>query len=471
MAFDSSRFSFIADALNGAGGFAPVVKWAEDAAGLSKPSHVVGSCYLTPYPRESPKKYAARVVEAVYENHLRAACEDFAGYLSKRPPMRDKVTGPLAAKFIEDADWCGNSLDVFWQAFEVEAKARGSMLLLVDTVRAEDAAVSQADQVARRLFPYLVALPPERIVDYALNDQGLFDWVEIRAKWSLEGRTVDVIRRWDTSTWSVRYGDKVLAGGDHGFGQCPVLAFTESGAFPHVGNFEQVAALSKRLYNANSELDEILRGQTFSVLAYQVKPEAAAQFSGDQVAAELGTNNLLIYTGDAPGFIAPPDGPAATYMARIGKLEESIRRISLKINEPNTAAAESGVALTIRFESLNARLTAFAQRMEDLERRVWVLFMRATKQSILPDIAWPKDFALADVIRELDVLTAMQGSGFPSEVLREKRKQIVASDMPTLEDKVKDALIAAIGNAADEVPPAPPPVGDPAADPTADPSA
>lgn len=451
MAFDSRRFSFIADALDGDGGFSPIVRWEKDTTGLDKPASVDGVCYLVPHPRETLKKYAARCAVAVYENHLRSACERFVGYLAKRPPLRSGVDGPLAQRFLEDADWRGNSLDIFWQSFAIQAKARGSMLLLVDMQREQDAA-SLADQVTRRALPYLVPIAPERVTGYELNDQGLFDWVEISALHKVGNRYETVTRRWDARTWSVRIGNQVVDEGEHGFGQCPVLIFSESGEFPFVGGFEQVAQLSRRLYNARSELQELIRGQTFSVLVYQVRPEDVANFNGSQVVAELGVNNMLIHSGDAPSFIAPDVGQAKTIMDEIAQIEAAIRRIGMVVEEPDRAAAESGVALAIRFEALNSSLSAFARRMEDLERRVWSLFARVTGQRDRASIAWSKDFSLADVQRELDVLAAMQSTGFPDLVLREKRKAIVAADFPTLDDNAKGELVAAIDESASEVP-------------------
>lgn len=445
------RFAFVAEALEARGGFAPYVEYALDEAGLLKPYKVRGRCHLIPYPRESMTKFAARAAVAVYENHLASACERFVGYLAKHPPLRANVDGPLARAFVEDADWRGNSLDIFWQGFMRAARARGTMLLLVDMPREVPETVAQ--QVEARRLPYITALEPELVREYELDLHGRFRRVAIASTATVAGETKAVLREWDELYWRVRDGDIVLEEGEHAFGRCPVIAFTESGSFPCYGSFEQIATLSKRIFNAQSELDEILRSQTFSILPLQVPPEQMATFDAAKVAAVVGTHNLLIYSGERPEFIAPPDGPATVYMARIAALEESIRRIGLTLEEPRSQAAESGLALQIRFQSLNAALAQFALRMQDLERQVWDLFAAAVRTENRVEVMWPTDYSLSDVRAELEVLTAMQASSFPEAVLREKRRQIVQLEFAGAEQAVMDEMLDAIAEPAAEVPP------------------
>jgi hypothetical protein len=143
----SQRFTFLAEALTGSGGFAPRVYFDTDNAGMRKPTRLLTDCHLVPYPRENASKFAARAAVAVYENHLRSACENFTGYLARRKPQRDTGGNPLFDRMVQDADWAGNHLDVFWQGFMIDAKARGSMLLLIELPREQGA--NQRDAIQR----------------------------------------------------------------------------------------------------------------------------------------------------------------------------------------------------------------------------------------------------------------------------------------------------------------------------------
>ena len=85
------RFSDLAQAFDGSGGYAPVVRWRNEtlADGSTRrlPDYATAS-FLVPYARESAQKYAGRAALATYENHLRSACERFCGFLARRRAVR-----------------------------------------------------------------------------------------------------------------------------------------------------------------------------------------------------------------------------------------------------------------------------------------------------------------------------------------------------------------------------------------------
>ena len=448
----TERFTFLAEALNGTGGFAPSVLHTVDAGGLSKPWAVTSKCHLIPYPRENGLKFAARAATAVYENHLRAACERFCGYISKRAPLREGLENPLVKTIVQDADWANNHIDIFWHSFMIEAKARGSMLLLIE-LPAEQGD-TMADTITRRLVPYLTAIEPERVTGFELNERKRFKWVKISACTMINGKETPVDRYWDAHEWRIMQGERVLETGTHPFGECPVLAFTESGAYPHIGNFAQIADISRRIYNATSERDEILRGQTFSVLAYQIPSERASAFSAADIAANIGVHNMLIHEGDTPAFIAPSDGPANVYAQAIESLQGSIRRISFAMDQGDRVsnAAESGVAIAIRFQGLNAALGTFAQHMQDLELRMWELISRYMALQAPPSVQWASDYAITDIERELTILAAMQATGFPAQALVEQRKRIAGQAFDSLDEEDLAEVLDAIEQAQQEAP-------------------
>lgn len=410
---DSARFRFLADALNGTGGFRPTV---DSDTGE-------GTTYLVQYPRESSEKFARRNNLAWYVNDLRLACARFAGYLTKRPVMRE-LSAPVYEEMLRDCDWRGNSLDTFWARFMMDAKARGCMGLLVDRT---------TDPGTDRAIPYLVPIAPEDFLTVDLGAQGQVESVEIVTD---DGR----VRGWDAARWWVREGDQMTDAGDHAIGQCPVLLFSEGEPLQE-GEFAQIADMSVRLFNLRSELDEILRAQTFSLLTYQVPESMGGTFDFSSIAAQIGTSNMLTHSGATPAFIAPPDGPARIYLDVITALESKIGEAGYIVKMPNQS--ETGLSLTLRFQVLNAALATFANRMENLERGMWRLVAAWMGMQEVPEVAWDDDYSLADVATELEVLGAMQAGGFSEETLRAKRRQIVGLDLSHLESEEMDALLAA----------------------------
>lgn len=438
--FDTSRYRFVAEALDGSGGFRPVVSYDANGKPVS-----VGRTHLIPYPRESDERFARRNEVAWYANDLARACGRFAGYLAKRPPLRDLGRNPLHEEFLDNCNWRDDDLDVFWRTFMVEARARGAMLLLVDMPSRlpED----RASQIQQRAIPYLVPIKPEDVTHYEIGVDGRFSVVRVADERVENGIRTRIEREWTTTGWSMRAGEKVIEEGEHNLGACPVLFFSESGEFPCYGEFAQIADISRRLFNLHSELDELLRGQTFSILTYKV-PEARFPLDLSGITDELGSSNLLQTFGEGAEFVAPAADSAEIYLGRITQLEKKIDDISMTVETPDSA--ESGIAMQLRFQALNASLIGFARSMEDLERRVWDLVCRWLGIDNRVETSWSKDFSIADVTREMQVLSDMQATGMPDEVVREQQKVVVAAQFGSSENNVIDDLIEAIDQAEQE---------------------
>lgn len=421
-AFDPTPFQALADALNGSGGFA-------------------SGDYLVQYPRESDDKFTRRKAIAWYANALRPACQRFTGYLTKRPPQRE-VTQPALASFVDACNWQDDSLDVFWSSFMIDAKARGCLLLLVD--------MPAADSDTDRTWPYLVALEPERVLRYTLNERGALAEVAFRDMAIVDGKETAVERVYDETGWRVLDGQTVISSGTHELGVCPVLAFTETGLFPSRGEFATIADLSKRLYNLRSELDEILRAQTFSLLTYKV-PSDRFPLDLGAIAQTIGTHNILQTFDAGAEFIAPPDGPATVYLQVIAQVESLIRQAALIVDIPDSNSQESGVALQLRFQALNASLVHFARRMEDFERRVWALVGLWLNVDPKVVVSWGKDFSIADLKTELEIAQNMAALNAPAAYQQAKMKQLIHLDLATVPEEELAAVLADVDEVQQEV--------------------
>lgn len=420
--FDPTPFQALADALNGAGGFA-------------------SGDYLVQYPRESDDKFDRRKAIAWYANALRPACQRFTGYLTKRPAQRE-ITQPALASFADACNWQDDSLDVFWSSFMIDAKARGCLLLLVD--------MPAAEMETDRTWPYLVAIEPERVLRYTLNERGALAEVAFRDTVMVDGKDTAVERVYDEAGWRVMNGLTAISSGTHDLGVCPVLAFTESGLFPNRGEFATIADLSKRLYNLRSELDEILRAQTFSLLTYKVPADRFPLDLGP-IAQSIGTHNLLQTFDAGAEFIAPPEGPARIYLDVIAQVESLIRQAALIVDIPDSRSQESGVALQLRFQALNASLVYFARRMEDFERRMWALVGLWLGIDPKVSVSWGKDFSIADLKTELEIAQNMAALNAPAAYQQAKMKQLIQLDLATAPEDELAAVLAAVDEVQQEV--------------------
>lgn len=437
---ETERFKFIGHALRGDGPFRPEV-----ATDTYERPYDVGTTALVRYPRESEQKFAVRNQIAFYASPLLKASSRFVSHISEKPVSRE-IVNDLMSVMADDIDGKGNEVDVFWQGFMVNARARGSMLMLVDMPAALGA--NAADQLQNRLAPYWTPIDPADVEDYQVNETGKFDFISFRGTYIAEdGEQEPCVWMFDTQGWSCKdqKDERVIEEGEHPLGECPVIAFTEYGDFPAFGAFAPIADLAKRLFNLESELDEILRSQTFSLLTLQVPEDSGIQDRVDAAKAAgetIGTNNLMVHSGSTPAFIAPSDGPARVYMDRIESLKEEINEIALQVATPNQR--ESGYAMQMRFQQINAELSRFAKRMEDFERRAWALSAKWLGQDNAPEVSWPRNFNISDIDQELETLRSMGDTVMPDEVLRQQKKRIVSMQFDGLEENEMEGLLSSI---------------------------
>lgn len=457
-----ARFKFLTHAMEGTGGFAPVVFQAYDTTTKKQIYRVIGESYLSQYPRESAEKYGARNALATYENHLRSACERYVGFLGRRRPMRNGANGPLTKLLVENADLRGNDIDAFWRGFALEASARGSLLLVIDKLPPAANVNSLADQMRLRDVPYLRAALPDDLVEFEIDlNTGLFAKASLRDREYINGKLVDVTREYTAKAWRVKVGGSIVRAGEHKFGACPVIPFTENGRpFPVIGKFAQVADLSRRMFNVRSELDEILRAQTFSLLTMQVTSDSAQNFNVATAAASIGTHSMMGHSGITPAFIAPPNGPAEIYLQVKDDLQTAISRITFEdILSGKQSGTESGVSRKLRFESLNSGLSVFGKQMQALERAMWTMFHNAIGHASRVECTWPDDYNISDALGDLDALALMQATGFPPVALAEQRRVIAATLFDNADESVKAEINKAIDETAQEESKPPPEPG------------
>ncbi|NPA63950.1 MAG: phage portal protein [Epsilonproteobacteria bacterium] len=400
-----SAWEFAIEAFKGDGGF-------EDGG------------YIDRYPRESDEKYKARQKVAYYTNLFAPNVTRYIGYIFKNKPVRDSKDD-LIRKIFDDCDNMGNSANVFMSSFAKEAKVRGVGLVLVDMPK--ELPATKKEQLEQRALPYFVSIPPENVTEYKLDRYGRLEYVrftdQIDESQPGEPNIVTVERFYDTQKWEVYVEGELKERGEHGLGVCPVLIFSETGKFPDIGEFTQVAALAKRHYNLKSELDEILRGQTFSILTIQAN-------SPSDFEIKLSTDNAILYGKEMtrPAFIAPEAGPANTYQEEIDRIEHLIDKITY--NFTTNQAQESGIALEIKFQGLNSSLSNFAMRLEDFEARLFDVACRYLGIKNDVTIAYTKDFSITDTQKEIGTLEALRELGYRVPTYeRIKLLQIVGNDL------------------------------------------
>ncbi len=396
--------------------------------------------YIDKHTRESDDKYKERKKITDYSNIFVQKVGRYVGYLYKKPPIRASKDKMIQAIF-NDADNAGNSMDVFMSGFSKTAKVRGVGLVLIDMPT--EIPKTQKEQLESRQLPYFVDIAPETVTEYKMDKFGKFEYIaytDVLDESSFgEEKKTGIIRYYDQTKWQIFNEDgKIIKGADHGLGVCPILYVGENGNYPDVGEFTQVSNLAKRHLNLESEMDDIMRGQTFSILTLQAD-------NPSDVVITLSTDNAIKYGAgmNAPSFIAPDVSPSATYESKISAIEERMNDITYDIS--TTLSAESGIALDIKFQGLNGSLANFAMRLEDFEIRAFEIIQKYLKKTPDFTILYPQSFDITDLSKEINTLDSIKRLGYSLPTYEAtKLRQIIANDLSGIDDNTLAQINAEI---------------------------
>ena len=407
MAINRTSDQFLLDAYSGHGGFA-------------------NGDYLVAHPRETETKFDRRKELAVYPNFTRKIVDVFMGFLWKQSPSRE--TDDLYAQFAANADGAGSKLDVVLTGYQRLAMILGTVYVIVDKP------TEQGATKAEQALPYLALRLKSQLVRESKDAAGV--WQSVTFSELQDGKPL--YRTFTLTGWTLCNkpdGSEVMAQGDYALGRVPVVRLhiakplnpTDSSSHSWVYDMAQ---LNWDLYNLRSELRELLRSQTFAILALPVADDSERERLKDLT---ISTENALTYNpsgGGKPEFIAPPADPVDLYMKQIADTVSDIYRIANL--EFVGGVQQSGVALSFHFQEANSSMRSMAEMCEAAEMEIAALVHLWQGQAWTGNIAYANDFNLSDVASAiataLDTVTLGMGAEFDKAVKKRLAKQILGND-------------------------------------------
>ena len=405
--------------------------------------------YLDKYDKESEKKYNARKKVSYYLNYCAPVINTFIGFLTKIKPVR-KNENDVLRKFYEHTDLAETkTMDEYSREIMMNYLTLGTVFIALDTPALQ--AETRQEEIDGNIKPYSYILNPNDVYDYKQDAHGRLIWIKIKEDYIPPEELLKPLgdhkpftryRIWTTQEWSL-WNDKgeLIKSQTHEFGEVPILLLEGRSII------NDISRLCKRLFNLLSELDELLRGQTFAILVY---PALDAK---DLEGVELGTDRILSFDPSSkhtPHYIAPSADSTEAYESRIEKLIEEIYRIAgLKYKG---AAMPSGVALAYEFENMNQILAYISENIRDTEVRLAKLVMNTQKKGDIGklEITYPKEFNLLDLQAEIKNGFDALGINISDTFNKEFKKKLVRKLLPNLASKTKDAIDTEIEESMDE---------------------
>ncbi len=406
--------------------------------------------YTSDNPRTPTKKLKARRNLATYDNVAGRIIEAKKSALFRQAPSRrvgdgsEPTDGEQQASPIED--WWENvdgrrSMNDFWPLAWDGAATFGHIFVLMDRYASTEEAATMADVEQ----PYLRLYAPADVPDWVEDDRGdlvMAKFIEPVARvdiWTPAQNTDYRIRIVDTERWYVHdKKGKLINSGEHGMGRCPVVRlYAQRDPFSSLG----LSILDSPqhyidLYNLRSELRELLRNQTFSLLNIPLGtgPDAMTRQNAiDMLGQTTGTEDV-IFSGLAASFISADAANVLSYQQEIERVLRLIYRIASIQWESDSKDAEATGSMELKREDMNQTLSAYAGEVQATEDEINELWYRAMygadsgpekfKRDMVT-VVYPQTFGEAPVLDQIELLSAAMAAGLPDLVQKEMKKRLL----------------------------------------------
>lgn len=450
----------------------------------------IDGSYLVAHPREwedhtatipkiPTKKLRARRKLARYENHAAAILETKKSSLFRESPNRrvgivndPEITTPLE-DWWENVDGRGTHIDDAMPAWWDLAATFGHVVLYFEQGNEADP-VTAADQA----WPYVRLYTPLDVLNWLSDDDGkiislkVLEAVQATSYTELKPVTQFRIRIIDEHGWQVYdwKSGKAVEQGTHDFGRLPV-AFLFGKRRAILSDVGQSVLGDPRNYlnvfNLESELRELLRNQTFSLIniALGDGPNALSMEQAQaQAGPTTGTMNVL-FSGLPAQMLTADAANVAAYQTELDNAKRNIYREAGVQWEANIKGVEAKGSLELKREDMTVRLAAYADECQQAEYLLANLFYRGRfgaevgqKKFDEDDVTinYPNRFGATPFEEVLLQAQAATSIGMPPEVLKELRKALLTKfeGMANLNQELLQALFDAIDAAQEPASPA-----------------
>jgi len=415
---------------------------------------------LFKHKKEREEDYKERIKMSYYYNFCAPIIDIYTNHLFKEPILLDtKGVSDAALKVrMDNIDRMGSSLVEFRKQIAEFAQVYGHCFIVCDKPTASDRPIiTLRDKMDAGMFPYFTLYRPENILNWALDEFGNPYWVLIKESLDTNNNPFDYnadtskmcrYRLWTTTEWIVYDNEyKEVSRGTHTSGCVPIVCVFDKKSkkernFLGISAIADISFISRDIYNACSELREILRNQTFAFLALQGTSDEYSDIT-------VGTSKGLLYpeTRNKPEYVSPPPANAEVMFSHIDRQVHKIFQLA-KL-EGGTASAttesagvQSGVSKAWDFNETNSTLSMKAGNIEDAETRMWQIFARQDGSEFVGYVNYPTEFSIKDLNADIDEAEKLMRINLGTEFNKEIKRTIIKKKFPRIPDIDLNKMVA-----------------------------
>ena len=380
--------------------------------------------YLIRHKREKDENFKLRLERASFMNFCAPVIDVNTSYLFREEPTRDlKKDSTAVDDFLVDADLEGRPWNKVVRELSKLAGAMGAMGVIVDKPKGK--AISRAEELKLGIRPYVAIYNPRAILYWEFERIG---GIPTLTKLILqEGEAMELLQIvvWTLEEWAI-YKKKEKTGPESNkfelvdseaneLKRIPFALLRNRDSFKKMtglSDIADIADVNRRIYYLDSDSLEIIENCGFPIL--EGSSDALNATGGDGEEIDIGTESVLD-RGDEPEsggfrFVEAPHTSLEAILKWYLQAIENIKYLA-KIGSGDaqtSGQAESGAALELRFQQLNALLCDKAENCESFEKTIFELIGLWEKEEIDIEITYPRKFGVRDLAHDLDVALSAQ---------------------------------------------------------------
>jgi hypothetical protein len=468
-----SEWTMLFDVFEGSGGFRALNKpyliphpreWNDHSIAQTAESGEVVKYTTNPNPVDPSPKLKERRKLARYENIASTLVEQLSGAIFREGPKRvfsDNAPEPKAGskrpieEFWKDCDGNGTGWDEWLCQGWNSAAVFGHIFIYLE---------DPPDDMPQRIAPVVRAYTPLDAPDWLVNDRNRLTQIQFLeaapresfARVSSISRDVRV-RVITEEGWSLQTVDgKAIQAGEHSFGSLPVFVLyaRRRTILPIIGkSVLGDPMLHIDLYNLTSEVRELLRKQTFSILNVPIGDGGNVEQAQSLMGRQSGTGNVIFTTLPA-AYVSPESTNVEVYHLHMDRLVRTIYRLALLPWETDSKDAEAEGSRQIKREDLNLQLAKYCDELQCTDDAVTDAVYRSVygpawetwreKDGLTNN--WPDKFdtrAIEDMLEQFSQGITMEMGETATKEIKKRASRLVLPDLSAeTQTKIDDEIDA-----------------------------
>jgi len=362
---------------------------------------------------EIDAEFAERQARAYYFNYPRAVARRITQYVLGVDPVRRGA----APELVEDWSRTGMRANEVMRQLSTMLNVYGRAWLLVEAPEFSGG-VTVAEAKRRNLRPYVTALSPLDVTDWAFGEDGRLQWAIVadepvdKSDPFRPPRRFRRRRLYDRERWRL-FGDgetgvTELASGANPLGEVPLVPIVEADGFGMAAGhwFEDVVRISEAILNNESEAQMNVVKQMFGMLvvsdsfARGIQRAADSGRNGRGLAATVARSAAVIESVEEKGlsrFISPSGIASETIRQENLHLKQELYDVVGLAVQSASREAQTAESKAWDFQNVGQFLAARADLLEQAELAAWRLVHAYDPGIPLPEVVYNRKFAVRDL--------------------------------------------------------------------------